>query len=309
METGEHHVLVMGLPRTGKTTFLAALWDVVDSENIGGSLVLENVDGDQKHLNDIRDLWANCEEIPRTRVAEEKTVSMNLHDRKSDVKSCVSFPDMDGEAFQRQWTDREWPQSHAEIVRRSDSALLFIHPGKVKEGPLIRDARPLIATIAQVQGDGQAANANAQPSLVESAGGRTVPATPTFAPTQVQLVEILQFMQRHKGDVSGFKLGVIISAWDVVMKQGKSTPDRWLQDRLPMLHQYLLAHRETVHSRIYGVSAQGGDITKEAVRLRAKHSPSERIIVVEGKTTSSDITIPVRWAMGATEAVNHPPAS
>lgn len=289
----------MGLPRTGKTTFLAALWDVVDAANIAGSLVLENLEGDQEHLNRIRDLWANCEEIPRTRVADEKTVSMNLRDRQSDLRACVSFPDVDGEAFQRQWTDREWPQSHAEIVRRSDSALLFIHPAKVKDGALIRDARPLIAAVTQGEVGGPAVVASAPPAA-EPAGGQTVPASPLFAPTQVQVVELLQFMRRSRGSVNGFRLGVIISAWDMVIKQGSVTPDKWLQDRMPLLNQYLTAHKETTPFRVYGVSAQGGDITKDAVRLRKMHCASDRIIVVEGKAKSSDITLPVRWVMGAT---------
>lgn len=71
-------VLVIGLPKTGKTTFLAALWDVVDTENVEGSLVLESVDGDSEHLNTIRVLWANCKEMPRTLIGKGKTVSMKL---------------------------------------------------------------------------------------------------------------------------------------------------------------------------------------------------------------------------------------
>src|SRR6266481_3419243 len=102
----------MGLPKTGKTTFLAALWDVVDTKKVAGSLILECVDGDQQHLNSIRDLWADCQEIPRTLIGKEKTVSMTLRDRQSSVKGRISFPDMDGEVFERQWTDRVWPRSY-----------------------------------------------------------------------------------------------------------------------------------------------------------------------------------------------------
>ena len=298
MATNEHHTLVMGLPRTGKTTFLAALWDVVDAENIDGSLVLENLEGDKEHLNRIRGLWANCEEIPRTRVADERTVSMNLRDRQSDLRVRVSFPDMDGEAFQRQWTDREWPQSHSEIVGRSDSVLLFIHPAKVKDGVLIRDARPLIAAVTQGQVGGPGPVAQAPPAA-EAAVGHIVPASPLFAPTQVQVVELLQFMRRSRRGTNGVRLGVIISAWDMVIKQGSVTPDKWIQDRMPLLHQYLTAQDATPF-RVYGVSAQGGDLTKDAARLRKMHCASDRIIVVEGKARSSDITLPVRWVMGAT---------
>ena len=291
METREHHVLVMGLPKTGKTTFLAALSDVVDTEKVDGSLILECVEGDQQHLNNIRDLWANCQEIPRTLTGKEKTVSMTLRDRESSVKGRISFPDMDGEAFERQWTDRAWPQSHKEITESSDSALLFIHPGKVKPGALIRDAKPLIAVLTQ---------GATEPAETKEAGPPPDPSQ-KVTPTQVQLVELLQFVRWAKQGLSGFRLGVIISAWDVVMKQGATTPDKWFQTQLPMLHQFLVANSEAICSRVYGVSAQGGDIKKDAERLRKKHSPSERIIVVEGSSQSSDITIPVKWVMSVTE--------
>src|SRR3954469_5796126 len=100
----EHQVLVMGLPKTGKTTFIAALWDVVETEKVAGSLVLDGVDGNQQHLNEIRDAWADCRELSRTLIGKEKILSMTLKDRSSGVKGRIALPDMDGEAFERQWT-------------------------------------------------------------------------------------------------------------------------------------------------------------------------------------------------------------
>ncbi|MBX9680717.1 MAG: hypothetical protein K2X38_18330 [Gemmataceae bacterium] len=67
-------------------------------------------------------------------------------------------------------------------------------------------------------------------------------------------------MRWAKQVLDQFRLGVIISAWDVVMKQEDTTPGKWLQAYLPMLHQYLVANSEEVCSRVYGVSAQKGDI-------------------------------------------------
>ena len=289
MDTKEHDILVMGLPQTGKTTFLAALWDVVDTQKVDGSLVLENVEGDMQHLNTIRDLWADCKEIPRTLFGKEKIVSMTLRDRVSSARSRLSFPDMDGEAFERQWTERVWPRSHKEITEMADSALIFIHPAKVKPGALIRDTHRAVGILAE-------AGAEPAPAAEPAPGSGK-----KFTPTQVQLVEFLQFVRWAKQGLEQFRLGVIISAWDVVPKQGATTPDKWLEAQLPMLHQYLVANREEVCSRVYGVSAQGGDIKKDAARLRKKHSPSERIIVADGSSRSSDITIPVRWVMGVAE--------
>jgi Double-GTPase 1 len=285
----EHQVLVMGQTKTGKTTFIAAMFDVVETEKVAGSLVLDGVDGNQQHLNEIRDAWADCREISRTVIGKEKVVSVTLRERGSGVKGRIALPDMDGEAFERQWSERAWPKSHKEITESCDSALLFIHPARVKTGALIRDTKRPIAALG---GD-------TPPPRPETAG--TPDAGKKFTPTQVQLVELLQFVRWVKQGLSEFRLGVIVSAWDVVMKQGNRTPKKWLQTQLPMLHQFLTANRESICSRVYGVSAQGGDIVKDADKLRKRKSPSERIIVVEETTQSSDITIPVRWVLGMSE--------
>ena len=43
--------LMAGLPGTGKTTFLAALWHVAKSHEVEGSMRLEKREGDQEYLN------------------------------------------------------------------------------------------------------------------------------------------------------------------------------------------------------------------------------------------------------------------
>jgi hypothetical protein len=61
--TSQHYVII-GLPRSGKTTFLTAFWHLIDA-------------GDQQHLNAIAEAWRRCEEVPRTSMAAE--VSVHIH--------------------------------------------------------------------------------------------------------------------------------------------------------------------------------------------------------------------------------------
>ena len=55
--------LMVGLPGTGKTTFLAALWHVAKSHEVPGSMRLERREGDQEYLNWIADEWSKCAEL------------------------------------------------------------------------------------------------------------------------------------------------------------------------------------------------------------------------------------------------------
>ena len=63
--------LLIGLPETGKTTFLAALWQVVESDEVPGALRLEKLHGDREHLNKIRADWLCCSPMGRTIIAAE----------------------------------------------------------------------------------------------------------------------------------------------------------------------------------------------------------------------------------------------
>ena len=66
---------ILGLPRSGKTTFLAALWHVIDAGEVATKLVLDKLVGDHVYLND-RSRWRRCEEVPRTSMAAETKVAI-----------------------------------------------------------------------------------------------------------------------------------------------------------------------------------------------------------------------------------------
>jgi hypothetical protein len=298
MVTRERKILVVGLPKTGKTTFLAALWDVVSSGEVDGALRLERLSGEKQHLNDIRDLWADCNEIPRTRIPTECLVDMTLSDVASNTRSTVYFTDMAGESFERQWMERVWTSDYDSLVAEASGVLLFIHPANVKEAPLIRDAQSLIKHLIAQAGD----TADAQRAKIQDSDGQQmIPPKGGYASTQVQLVELLQFIRHRQPRGAALRIGIVVSAWDIVLDLQKTTPDAWLAKRLPLLHQYIVANSDIVPFRIYGVSAQGGDLA-EADKLRKSYRPSDRIVVAHGSKTWHDITLPVRWVMDIPEA-------
>lgn len=139
---------------------------------------------------------------------------------------------------------------------------------------------------------------------------------PSLAPTQVQLVDILQLIARAPVGRAGRKIVVMISAWDKVEGE-KLAPATFLAAKMPLLAQYLEAGRDGWTSRIYGVSAQGGEydgndsnaepvegkILKkkttglDADRLRDVDIPANRIRLVFGAQESTDLTEPLHWLM------------
>lgn len=276
--------LMVGLPATGKTTFLAALWHVVESGDVQRSLKLERLQGDRDYLNWIRERWLCCEPIERTVQAAEKLVSMRLLWPESGMVTEVYFPDMSGESFNLHWTERKWSKEYDDLVSEASGVLLFIHPEQVFDPIRIGTADTLVAELG---GDEEDSSSEDEEFTLWD---------PNSAATQVKLVELLQFFVLKRDFLPIFKVSVIISAWDLVLAEGKS-PEEWLQSRLPLLDQYLKANSELFPFRAFGVSAQGGRLDLDAQRLRKGIRASERIIVVGPECEKNDLTAPVKWHM------------
>lgn len=280
--------LVIGLPEAGKTTFLAALWHLADHGGVQGALRAPRDVPDQAHLNAIRERWLTVEPTQRTRLGAEKRVSMLLERDDKEVVEVV-FPDMSGESFLGHWGSRSWSAPYQELVQDASGLLLFVHPAKLVPGPRIEEGAGALEAL-------QTADVT-EPSAIEVAEApQDIPWNPDMSPTEVVLVELLQLIDSARNQPPGLRVAVVISAWDTVAIE-QLEPHAWLARRLPLLHQFLEANEERFESRVYGVSAYGGDPAHDAERLRAM-SPLDRIRIVGPGVLEKDITAPVRWLQG-----------
>jgi hypothetical protein len=279
--TGEvsHRILLMGLPAAGKTTFLAVFWYALDMGASTSDWKLAGVHGNQEYLNRIRDAWGKCESAERTHRGSPNLVSIRVLAGTGGTIELV-LPDTSGEIFAEQWSNARCSREYFEFAERCKSILLFVNPNKVDEGLGIRP----IVEAARAAGGPPAHYGEHTPR----------PWRPEFAGTQVQLVEMLQILQRNPFTSLQRQVAVVVSAWDMVEHLGQR-PEEWLASRLPLLHQYLSANPDAFPRRVFGVSAQGGDFSTQRVQLLSYGRPSERVRVRDGAVTAHDITVPVRW--------------
>jgi hypothetical protein len=164
--------------------------------------------------------------------------------------------------------------------------LLFVHPRTIVE-PVKIDAT--VDVLSAVLGE-------TSPIGQQSSGQTPIePWSPAHTPSQVKLVEILQFLLARPFRDRPLPLAVVVSAWDLLPKTQR--PNEWLRERLPLLDQFLEANAEAVPVAVFGISAQGADLSK-AVELQQHIEASDRIIVTtpDGSTTH-DITAPVKWLL------------
>ena len=250
-------------------------------------LQLEKLDGDIKYLNEICNTWLTCEPVPRTNPGSETVVSMHLRDVASDRNATLLFPDLSGESFELQWTTRQLTKTYDKQLRTAAGGLLFVNPLTVVEPVRIDQLEAAIAGIEEL-----AASQNQQRST------STLPPSwsPDRTPTQVQVVELLQFLAGRSSFRKGFRLAVMVSAWDRISSTGLM-PFEWLEQRLPLLAQFLAANADNFETAIYGVSAQGGEYATDAAQLAVKQ-PIDRILLIGANVKRpQDLTEPIRWLM------------
>ena len=278
-------VVVLGLPGSGKTTFLAALWHIVTERDIETKLKFGGLQaGDGAHLNEIAKQWRSAVVQERTAISGNRLVSMNLVDERTNTFR-MTFPDVPGEAYQRMWESRDCEPEVAEGLRAA-GVLLFIHSDTIAKPRWVVDE----ALLAEGMG------------VEREVERREVSWQPTLAPTQVQLVDILQMLQRSPLNVGVRRVAVMLSAWDKVENEG-TRPEEFFGAELPLLEQYLRQPIIGWTVRVYGVSAQGGDyddgsglVTQpSAEALRNMETASERIKLVDEDSVGHDLTEPIAW--------------
>ena len=280
-------IVIIGLPASGKTTFLAALWHLVTMRDV--DTVLEFGDlrvGDAAHLNVISRRWREAKVQDRTALAGNHMVSMNLVDASEQLVR-VTFPDLAGEAYLPMWEERDCDPDIAEIIRTGE-VVLFVHADAIRAPQWVLEEVSLSRAMGLPVPDDEAMEWH-----------------PRLAPTQVQLVDLLQLLRRPPLDIGPRRLVVMLSAWDKARGEGL-TPEAYLSAKLPLLAQYLRRGADGWTWRVYGVSAQGGEYdpieeraarVPEAEQLRNLDRPSTRIQLVGEGIQTHDLTEPLAWLM------------
>lgn len=273
----ERHHTIIGLPASGKTTFLAALWHLLNSGETDTLLTIDRIEGDVTYLSEIVKAWRACVPVPRTsRQKETERLALHVREVKTDERMVLSFPDLSGETFEHQVQHRACRQTFVDDVNGEGGLVLFVTANRRPDGITHDDMR----------------------GLMPDAGNKAVPEAWSVkaVPQQSQLLEILQFTQRAPFSRRCRRLAVIISAWDVVADQ---QPANWLKKEMPLLWQFLESNPESFEHRIWGISAQGGELSREVAATLKQKVPSERISCVCVDFDGHDLTVPLVWLNGS----------
>ena len=275
----EKQICFIGLPSSGKTTFLAALWHYINSQENECDLTLDGYKEKYEHLNSIQEQWAEGKSVLRTPVESKLFAVLNLKSKITGESFILSIPDLSGEEFEGQIEKNKLRKEVFESIDNSNGIMLFINANKSDHDTYFHE----ITGINKTEDENISEQSNWDYR---------------FIPTQVKLTQILQSLICFPFTKTHHKLAIIISAWDVALDR-KISPCTWLETEYPMLSQFLSSNSNCLTSKIYGVSAQGGDLNDSQIKetLTDMFDASDRIICADGNLSSNDITTPLSWIL------------
>lgn len=259
---------IIGMPDSGKTSFIGALGYFLITNDINVSTFCLDKVNDMDYISQVAEQWAKCEKAIRTNKTAFYNISLNLFNKENGNKVNISMPDQSGEIFRHIINDRFIVKEKYKQLFECDEIWIFINPSRIKKDALIPDI----------------------PEEIRNETDKKIEMTSeSHLNIQAEYVQILQYLCFIRKSITNLK--VVISAWDMYPKY--RLPEQVLKDKVPLVWQYLYTNKEHFKCEYWGISAQGGDLNDKKVKekLSDYDNQIERIIVINHLgEKSNDIT-------------------
>ncbi|MEJ7558211.1 MAG: hypothetical protein WKF66_07870 [Pedobacter sp.] len=307
------NISIIGLPASGKTTYIAALWALMLNNSPHCSLRLHSLkSGNQQYLNKISEAWLSFSEIGRTFLAKDVgEVVMNLQYKDSQEVAVLNIPDFFGELFDAHFKDREWTEDYFHLMKTSHQLILFVDPYHENNiARTIMDERQILEQYGDLEDVMEESAKQKQRGKEENKESGKVDTKESKSPlanakiyqhinssNQVKLVEILQYLLFSLSRAEPSKVAIVVSKWDKVMENfPNKRPDEVVKSNLPLLYQFLYCNTSDLIFKFFGVSAQGVDYDNtDGLDEFVKMLPEDRVNIFDGANYSKDIATPITW--------------
>ena len=292
--------LIAGLPDSGKSTYLGALWYV--TQNASGKIELalrasnENMPENTSLLEGLSRKWHNVEDMDRTSNDAPENISFLMCPMGSEDEISIEVPDFRGESIRQIITENQ-PSEFDDWCVKADNLLFFI--SDVKAGIFADDFEDDEEKTDAAEKSTEEDKTDENPPVLE-----LEPKNITPAAQNMLILRYLYEYYRFK------KIVICLTAWDKVIKDndGKpKDPEEYLMEQSPALCHFITFHFD--HVKYFGLSAQGDDydyvkkgegdsdnkrVTEECKkRLQKLTRDCQRAFVFDGVTKSYDITLPI----------------
>ena len=242
----KHNILIIGGPNTGKTHFGIQLYERINSRQFEFKIDPQNRPSDLSIFEDgLKNIY-NGKRAAHTEASANRSIELKITDEKnSEVK--LAFPDYAGEQITSIVDNRKVNDLWQDYIKNSTSWVLFI---RLNELTTLEDiVNKGIPSAEEIQ------KRNSQPPPVKISEAAFY-------------VELLQTLAYIKGlstfsPVSQPNLTVVLSCWDELDLPEDQVPSTLLQERLPMLFDFLNNNWQNESLSIIGLSSTEKSLTDD----------------------------------------------
>ena len=272
----EKKCFIAGVPDAGKTTYIAALWDIIKRGGNDLELQFTTSPENSSYLNEIWEYWVSMNKIERSKTPVPDDIKINVKRKSDDEELELDIPDFMGEQFQK-IIDHTLPENIGRWIEQSDRMVYLIN------------------TLDDVSKDDLEED-ETEEAIVDRTEERQK--APRLAPEKMleasQNMMVLKYIASHS---KMQKMAIGLSAWDLKMT-ANLTPEEYLRQRSPVLYNFIKWHFKEVV--FFGVSAQGFDYkdkNEKAAEMREKARKSNRAFIAfdTEKDLSPDLTKPLNF--------------
>lgn len=272
--------LIVGIPESGKSTYIASLWYSVKTYAKCSLTASDNMPDNTRYLDRLVEAWLSFEKL-RTSDDITDQIEFNLKDKETGDEFTVMVPDFKGETFLQILKGA----SNSELQRwlgEVESVILMIKDLEfVKFNPIEENQE------SRTNSDGKKIDAIAGFSIDSMSG----------ASKNLLLLKYL------KANMDIKKLIICVTAWDQI--DNMSSSKDFFKRSSVGLYQFIMNNFEEVE--FYGLSAQGVDYPSEEANDEEKRifkdnlisdtSKCKRSYVIEGTKKIFDVTLPLKKAI------------
>ena len=286
MENGS--IVMMGWPDSGKTNYLAALWDALRK---GQGLIFAPVPPDDiTYVEDALAFQSRGEFAPRSdkNIEESRkdfSVTVALRDALDTVATDIVVPDITGELWKAAVETCEISYEWMDELRQASGAMMFVR--------IRSDSN--IAPLDWVTTDRFFRLAQFSDADEIKAKG---------LPTQIALCELVRFLEhtmQPSDQGARPRVAVVVTAWDLMDVQAqRKGPMAFLRAEYP-LFAGRIEDCKHLDFHVFGVSALGGDFADPTFKDRYLRGEESGFVATGGGNTlhvTHDVTAPVAWVIG-----------
>ena len=293
--------LIAGLPDSGKSTYLGALWYV--TQNAAGKIELalhasnDNMPENTSLLDGLSRRWHNIEDMDRTSNDAPEKISFLMCPQGIDDELSIEVPDFRGESIRQIITENQ-PSEFDDWCSKATNLLFFISDiqAGIYADDFVDDEEEIDAA---EESAGDKKDSEEKPPVLE-----LNPKNITPAAQNILILRYLHENYRFK------KIVICLTAWDKIINNNGGNPkdpEEYLKEKSPALYNYISYNFN--HVKYFGLSGQGeeyeyvktGDgnnekkrVTEECkIRLQKLTRDFQRAFIYEGLNKSFDITLPI----------------